>query len=140
MAFEDQAAEEDVDLQLITSLEVDVVRFLGDQRTPNYLQLALAKLLQQGSQLASTGRATTPLWLRGTAYGSTTPATASHARTSLTGASNFCFFCARTHRKRTRSCTNIVGAARAALAGYVADEILRGNILFPRVREEKRSC
>ena len=49
--FDVQEEEENFDLALIASLEIDVVPHLGDSRVPDYLITHLAKILQQGSQL-----------------------------------------------------------------------------------------
>ncbi|TFY53206.1 hypothetical protein EVG20_g10222, partial [Dentipellis fragilis] len=49
--FDVQEAEEDFDLSLIASLEVDVVPHLGDPRISDYVITQLAKILQHGSHL-----------------------------------------------------------------------------------------
>ena len=46
-----QESEENFDLALIASLEIDVVPHLGDSRVPDYLILRLGKVLYSGSQL-----------------------------------------------------------------------------------------
>jgi len=46
-----QESEENFDLALIASLEIDVVPYLGDSRVSDYLILQLGKMLQSGSQL-----------------------------------------------------------------------------------------
>ena len=46
-----QEAEENFDLALIASLEIDVVPHLGDPRVPDYLVIQLAKVLHLGSKL-----------------------------------------------------------------------------------------
>ena len=46
-----QEAEENFDLALIASLEIDVVPQLGDPRVPDYVVTQLAKVLQRGSHL-----------------------------------------------------------------------------------------
>lgn len=46
-----QEAEENFDLALIASLEIDVVPHLGDPRVPDYLIMQLAKVLHMGSKL-----------------------------------------------------------------------------------------
>lgn len=51
LSFDAQEAEENFDLAVIASLEIDVVSHLGDSRVPDYLISHLAKVLQQGSQL-----------------------------------------------------------------------------------------
>ncbi|KAF9222197.1 hypothetical protein BS17DRAFT_195192 [Gyrodon lividus] len=49
--LEEQEAEENFDLALISSLEIDLVPHLGNSRIPDYLVAQLAKILYQGSQL-----------------------------------------------------------------------------------------
>jgi len=46
-----QQSEENFDLALIASLEIDVVPHIGDSRVPDYLIIQLGKMLQSGSQL-----------------------------------------------------------------------------------------
>ena len=46
-----QQSEENFDLALIASLEIDVVPHLGDSRVPDYLIIQLGKMLHSGSQL-----------------------------------------------------------------------------------------
>ncbi|KAG1824868.1 uncharacterized protein BJ212DRAFT_1566454 [Suillus subaureus] len=50
-SLEDQEAEENFDLSLISSLEIDLVPHLGDTRVPDHLIAQLAKILHKGSQL-----------------------------------------------------------------------------------------
>lgn len=49
--LETQESEENFDLALIASLEIDVVPYLGDSRVPDYLIRQLGKMLHSGSQL-----------------------------------------------------------------------------------------
>jgi hypothetical protein len=49
--LENQEAEENFDLALISSLEIDLVPHLGGLRVPDYLIGQLSKVLHQGSQL-----------------------------------------------------------------------------------------
>jgi hypothetical protein len=49
--LEAQKSEENFDLALIASLEIDVVPYLGDSRVPDYLILQLGKMLHSGSQV-----------------------------------------------------------------------------------------
>lgn len=46
-----QVSEENFDLALIASLEIDVVPHIGDRRVPDALVSRLSKVLQQGSRL-----------------------------------------------------------------------------------------
>ncbi|KAI0738261.1 hypothetical protein C8Q80DRAFT_1207991 [Daedaleopsis nitida] len=48
-----QEAEENFDLSLIASLEIDVVPYLGEPSVPDYIVCQLARVLQQGSRLRS---------------------------------------------------------------------------------------
>lgn len=50
-SLEEQETEENFDLALISSLEIDLVPHLGGPRVPDYLVGQLAKILHQGSQL-----------------------------------------------------------------------------------------
>ena len=50
-SLEDQEAEENFDLSLISSLEIDLVPYLGDTRVPDHLITELATVLRKGSQL-----------------------------------------------------------------------------------------
>lgn len=54
MPLDVQEAEENFDLSLIATLEIDVVPHLGDPRVPNGLILQLATILQQGSLLQAS--------------------------------------------------------------------------------------
>lgn len=49
--LEAQEAEENFDLALIASLEIDVAPYLGDSRVPDYLVSQLAQILHRGSVL-----------------------------------------------------------------------------------------
>ncbi|KAI0048499.1 hypothetical protein FA95DRAFT_1517415 [Auriscalpium vulgare] len=161
--FEDQEAEENFDLQLIASLEIDVVPFLGDARVPDHLILQLAKVLQQGSQLREyepdddyAFTPITPMRPRENAWGGSADADGAYGSTAPAIAvsrerfSYWCFdllflICSDTSqdqeesRKRVAAlCLSaLLGRCRTTLAGYVADESLRGNLPFPRVREEE---
>jgi hypothetical protein len=51
LPLEAQEAEENFDLALIASLEIDVAPHLGDSRVPDYLVSQLAQILHRGSVL-----------------------------------------------------------------------------------------
>jgi hypothetical protein len=51
LSLEAQEAEENFDLALIGSLEIDVAPYLGDSRVPDYLVSQLAQILHRGSVL-----------------------------------------------------------------------------------------
>lgn len=61
MPPEVQEAEENFDLALIASLEIDVVPHLGDVRVPDHLIMQLAKVLHLGSKLREFDDASPPL-------------------------------------------------------------------------------
>ncbi len=49
-----QETEENFDLSLVASLEIDVVPYLGEPSVPDYIVSQLARVLQQGSRLRAT--------------------------------------------------------------------------------------
>lgn len=53
LPLELQEAEENFDLSLVASLEIDVVPYLGETSIPDYIISQLARVLQQGSRLRS---------------------------------------------------------------------------------------
>ncbi|KAI9435094.1 hypothetical protein H4582DRAFT_1817945 [Lactarius indigo] len=161
-SLSEQEEEENFDHHLVASLETDVVPCLGDDRVPDYLITQLAKILQRGSQLLQDGSseeylspptsATHPdVSLGGKAadgeeVGSTVPLLAvSRERFSYWCLDLLFFICSDTakdnealrRRIAALSLPALIGRCRTTLAGYVADERLRGNLPFPRVREEE---
>lgn len=60
MPPEVQEAEENFDLALIASLEIDVIPHLGDVRVPDSLIMQLAKVLHLGSKLREFDDASPP--------------------------------------------------------------------------------
>lgn len=175
--FDVQEEEENFDLALIASLEIDVVPHLGDSRVPDYLITHLAKILQQGSQLREYDpeedymfTPITPMtapasgkgnWAHdGDEYPATINPTVFVSRERF---SYWCFdllflicsdvskgLCSfmrlsqsfsltlpadhKESRKRVAalSLSSLLGRCRTTLAGYAADESLRGSIPFPR--------
>ncbi|KAH9018228.1 hypothetical protein EDB83DRAFT_2528502 [Lactarius deliciosus] len=140
--------------KLSPSLEADVVPCLGDDRVPDYLITQLAKILQQGSQLLQDGSGEEysppdmPLGGKadGEEVGSIVPLLAvSRERFSYWCLDLLFFICSDTAKDNEASRRRIaalslpalIGRCRTTLAGYVADERLRGNLPFPRVREEE---
>ncbi|KAH9049815.1 hypothetical protein EDB83DRAFT_2543167 [Lactarius deliciosus] len=153
-SLSEQEEEENFDHHLVTSLETDVVPCLGDDRVPDYLITQLAKILQQGSQLLQDGSGEEysppdmPLGGKadGEEVGSTVPLLAvSRERFSYWCLDLLFFICSDTAKDNEASRRRIaalslpplIGRCRTTLAGYVADERLRGNLPFPRVREEE---
>ncbi|KAI0354523.1 hypothetical protein OH77DRAFT_1548844 [Trametes cingulata] len=170
-----QEAEENFDLSLVASLEIDVVPYLGDGSVPDYIVSQLARVLQQGSRLreseddlppspSSLPDLPKPVGQRG----EDRPPIESHKLdgfgdgtigmgTTATGRflprerfSYWCFdllflICSDTSqdqipsRKRIAalSIPSLLECCRMTLVSYVADESLRGNLPFPRAREEE---
>lgn len=52
-AWDVQESEENFDLALIASLEIDVVPYIGDRRVPDVLVSQLGKILHRGSQVCN---------------------------------------------------------------------------------------
>ncbi|KAH9169937.1 hypothetical protein EDB89DRAFT_1853941 [Lactarius sanguifluus] len=160
-SLSEQEEEENFDRHLVASLETDVVPCLGDDRVPDYLITQLSKILQQGSQLLQDGSSeeyppplTSPTHpdvplggkADGEEVGSTVPLLAvSRERFSYWCLDLLFFICSDTEKDNEASRRRIaalslpalIGRCRTTLAGYVADERLRGNLPFPRVREEE---
>ncbi|KAH9013194.1 hypothetical protein EDB84DRAFT_1533406 [Lactarius hengduanensis] len=157
-SLSEQEEEENFDHHLVASLETDVVPCLGDDRVPDYLITQLAKILQQGSQLLQDGSSeeypTSPthpeMPLGGKADGEEAGSTVPLLAVSRERFSYWCldllfFICSDTAKDNEASRRRIaalslpalIGRCRTTLAGYVADERLRGNLPFPRVREEE---
>ncbi|KAH8105097.1 hypothetical protein BXZ70DRAFT_887449 [Cristinia sonorae] len=162
-----QEAEENFDLALIASLEIDVVPHLGDSRVPDDAVVQLARVLQQGSQLREAEDFTTisPASPKSKGSGRLSPDFerldfgSDESTLGTTEASRFlprerfsywCFdllflICSDVaqdkvpSRKRVAalSITSLLTRCRSTLVSYVADESLRGTLPFPRLREEE---
>ncbi|OBZ73105.1 Protein MON2 [Grifola frondosa] len=172
-----QESEENFDLSLVASLEIDVVPYLGDPSVPDYITMQLAKVLQQGSRLrdAEEYLPPSPSSLLDPAAGFHSPESSarriSHdfekietfgdteigVGTTENGRflprerfSYWCFdllflICSDTakdqipsrRRISTLCISSLLERCRLTLVGYVADESLRGNLPFPRAREEE---
>ncbi|CDO76858.1 hypothetical protein BN946_scf185033.g55 [Trametes cinnabarina] len=173
--LEIQEAEENFDLALVASLEIDVVPYLGDSSVPDYIISQLARVLQQGSQLRVTDDDLPPspssmpdvtkdmveamedrfpknvdkpakfgdgsIGMGTTAPGRFLP----RERFSYWCFDLLFLICSDTSqdqipsRKRIAalSIPSLLERCRKTLVGYVADEALRGNLPFPRAREEE---
>ncbi|TDL18222.1 hypothetical protein BD410DRAFT_900985 [Rickenella mellea] len=158
--LEEQEAEENFDLSLVASLEVDVVPLLGDPRVPDYLIMHLAKFLHQGSciyDLSANGRGP---FSPGQAHVKdseevvqTEEFIGSTANGQLLPRERFSYWCfdllflicsdaakdQENHRRRVAalSLPSLLQRCRTTLLSYVADEAVRGNYPFPRAREEE---
>ncbi|KAF8639344.1 hypothetical protein AX17_001563 [Amanita inopinata Kibby_2008] len=162
--LEAQEAEENFDLSLIGALEIDVVPYLGDSRVPDYLVSQLGAILHQGSRLMKpvdhgsfavegSGKdvhgpqAIEKVEINKAGVEGTTELGALVPRERF---SYWCFdllflLCSNMtkdhelprRRLATLSLPSLLNRCRATLVEYVADESLRGNTPFPRVREEE---
>ncbi|KAF9033039.1 hypothetical protein BDZ89DRAFT_1036881 [Hymenopellis radicata] len=157
-----QEAEENFDLALISSLEIDVVPHFGDSRLPDILVAQLAKILQRGSRLyESEGRG---LSRSGSPVGSLrnsqdyvkVDVSVGHGSTDsglLLPRERFSYWCfdllflicsdttkdQEQSRKRLAalSLPSLLHRCKMTMEAYVADESLRGNLPFPRAREDE---
>ncbi|KAG2136619.1 uncharacterized protein EDB93DRAFT_1242351 [Suillus bovinus] len=165
-SLEDQEAEENFDLSLISSLEIDLVPHLGDTRVPDHLIAQLAKILHKGSQLYKSS-------MNPSRPGSPSTDTANVSDDSreshdfekvdldigttasgfLVPRERFSFWCfdllflicsdvtsdQESSRKRVAalSLPALLDRCKTPMVSYVADEAIRGNMPFPRVREDE---
>ncbi|KAG5219402.1 Protein MON [Salix suchowensis] len=143
--LEVQEAEENFDLALISSLEIDVLPYIGDSRVPDPLIRQLSKSCNRAAlcmnptakALRAVRRLPRPSANQGNldlargapegSYGSTDLGTHYHENGSLTGVWTCSSSCVRTSAK--------VGGVSVS---YVADEMIRGGLPFPE--PAKRSC
>ncbi|KAI0795954.1 hypothetical protein C8Q75DRAFT_791099 [Abortiporus biennis] len=165
--LEVQEAEENFDLALVASLEIDVVPHLGDTRVPDYVVSQLARVLHQGSQLRESEDYEPPspksLETRsnrssrefekiekfgdGQLVSGTTDGGRHLPRERF---SYWCFdllflICSDIAqdqipaRKRVAALSlhSLLNRCRTTLVNYVADEAMRGSLPFSRVREEE---
>ncbi|KAG1719544.1 uncharacterized protein EDB91DRAFT_1240566 [Suillus paluster] len=155
LSLEDQETEENFDLSLISSLEIDLVPHLGDARVPDYLITQLAKILHQASQLYESG---IDISCPGSPPRDTAKAS-DDSRDShdfekveldigTTAPGRFSFWC---FDLLFLICSNVTSGrellhfvcrpcsidAKLRMTSYVADESLRGNMPFPRAREDE---
>ncbi|KAK0468574.1 hypothetical protein IW261DRAFT_1518270 [Armillaria novae-zelandiae] len=160
-----QEAEENFDLALVAALEIDVVPHFGDPRLPDSLVSQLAKILHRGSLLyesdagPTSPRSPSPEG----AVKTVSPNTAEFVNVNIGHGSTdsgfllprerfsyWCFdllflICSDTTKDQERSrkrlaalsIPSLLNRCRATLVGYVADEALRGNLPFPRAREDE---
>ncbi|RDB21958.1 Protein MON2 [Hypsizygus marmoreus] len=153
--LEAQEAEENFDLSLIASLEIDVAPHLGDSRVPDRLVAQLAKILHQGSRLydahLESSETSSPMvenvdvgkhhQLGSTASGPLVP----RERFSYWCFDLLFLICSKTtsdhaisrRRLAALSIPSLLNRCQTTLVGYVADESLRGNLPFPRAREHE---
>ncbi|KAJ7664366.1 hypothetical protein DFH06DRAFT_322458 [Mycena polygramma] len=159
--LEKQEEEENFDLALIGALEIDVVPHLGEKRVPDPLVAQLAKVLQHGSRLyeaelgsnphspvsSSGSREFEKIEMDGQYENGSTQSGALVPRERF---SYWCFdllflICSNTtkdqepsrRRLAALSLPSLFSRCRTVMVGYVADEALRGNLPFPRAREDE---
>ncbi|KAI6131100.1 hypothetical protein EDD16DRAFT_1822615 [Pisolithus croceorrhizus] len=167
LSVEEQEAEENFDLALISSLEVDLVPHLGNPRVPDYLIVQLAKVLHKGSQLLqnssmiSSGledddRITDSAHTSLDSYEHQISNIQSLGSTTVGSAvlrERFSFWCldllflicsnvtsdhAESRRRVAALCLpSLLDRCQTAMVSYIADEALRGSLPFPRVREDE---
>ncbi|KAG6844369.1 hypothetical protein H0H87_007445 [Tephrocybe sp. NHM501043] len=152
-----QEAEENFDLALIASLEIDVAPHLGDSCVPDHLISQLATILHHGSRLHETV-------LETDIADSFSPelshkvediqmhkhyelgSTASRSLVPRERFSYWCFdllflVCSHTtsggYFNNSLSIPSLLNRCQATLVGFVADEALRGHLPFPRAREQE---
>ncbi|KAF8129901.1 hypothetical protein EV363DRAFT_1399707 [Boletus edulis] len=159
-SLEEQESEENFDLALISTLEIDLVPHLGGPRVPDYLVGQLAKILHQGSQLykfpTHTPRSNSPGgdWISmGSSHNSreefekldleSLGSTATEEVVPRERLSYWCFdllflICSNvTQDQETSRRRSLLDRCKTAMVGYIADEALRGGLPFPRVREDE---
>ncbi|TFK22523.1 hypothetical protein FA15DRAFT_757922 [Coprinopsis marcescibilis] len=159
-----QESEENFDLSVIASLEIDVIPHLGLARVPDALVSRLSKILQQGSRLyegeeVSAGRPSTADSVKSRSSGNSDvtkvePDVAGKTDSgSLLPRERFSYWCfdllflicssitndqeKSRRRLAALSAPALLKRCHATLVSYVADESLRGNMPFPRAREEE---
>ncbi|KAG1868360.1 hypothetical protein DFJ58DRAFT_698074 [Suillus subalutaceus] len=165
-SLEDQEAEENFDLSLISSLEIDLVPHLGDTRVPDYLIAQLAKILHKGSQLYKSSMNPS----RPDSPSTNTTNVSDDSREShdfekvdldigttapgvVVPRERFSFWCfdllilicsnvtsdQESSRKRVAALClpTLLDRCKTTMVSYIADEALRGNMPFPRAREDE---
>ncbi|CAK5277941.1 unnamed protein product [Mycena citricolor] len=153
-SLEIQEAEENFDLALIGALEIDVVPHLGSSRVPDALVGQLAKVLQHGSRLyesdpqspTSSSSFEKVEFDADEEEGTAQPGTlVPRERFSYWCFDLLFLICSDTtkdqepsrRRLAALSLPALLSRCRRVLTSYVADEKLRGNLPFPRVREDE---
>ncbi|KII84914.1 hypothetical protein PLICRDRAFT_179240 [Plicaturopsis crispa FD-325 SS-3] len=176
MSLEEQESEENFDLALIASLEIDVIPHMGDPRVPDNLVIQLAKVLHQGSRLFESfigpeGASPSPSPVSPKLDGQRSKHSSNDSsdfekvdiekireigRTEsgpLAPRERFSYWCfdllfltcsditkdQEESRRRIAalSLPSLLNRCQNTLVGYVADESLRGNLPFPRAREDE---
>ncbi|EKM50999.1 uncharacterized protein PHACADRAFT_128641 [Phanerochaete carnosa HHB-10118-sp] len=162
-----QEAEETFDLSLIAALEIDVVPYLGDLRVPDYILQQLATVLQRGSRIrddhdyrppspASPGRnpnRASDEFEKVDKFGDVPMIEGTTEPGRYVPRERFSYWCfdllfvicsdaahdrlGARRRVASLALPSVLERCRFTLVSYVADEALRGNLPFPRAREEE---
>ncbi|PIL34637.1 hypothetical protein GSI_03416 [Ganoderma sinense ZZ0214-1] len=168
-----QEAEENFDLSLVASLEIDVVPYLGEPSIPDYIISQLARVLHQGSRLRSTDddlppspsslpefplpqvakRSSSDQFDKLERFGHDSIGVGTTSPGRFLPRERFSYWCfdllflicsdtsqdqiPSRRRIAALSLSSLLERCRMTLVGYVADESLRGNLPFPRAREEE---
>ncbi|KAF8656137.1 hypothetical protein AX16_002739 [Volvariella volvacea WC 439] len=161
-SLEVQEAEENFDLSLIASLEIDVAPYLGNSRVPDQLVSQLGKILHQGSllyhshsEVSSPSFSPSPRSSNGfekTGIDGYHDLGSTHSGT-LVPRERFSYWCFdllflvcsdTTHdqeesrrRLAVLNLASLLNRCRSTLLSFIADEALRGNLPFPRAREDE---
>ncbi|KAF9233451.1 guanine nucleotide exchange factor in Golgi transport N-terminal-domain-containing protein [Melanogaster broomeanus] len=153
LSLEEREVEENFDLALISSLEIDLVPHLGNPRVPDYLVAQLAKILHQGSLGNGTSSTGSSRNSREEFEKLDLESLGSTATGDVVPRERFSFWCfdllflicsnvtsdQETSRKRVAALClpSLLDRCKTAMVGYIADEALRGSLPFPRVREDE---
>ncbi|KAG8741300.1 hypothetical protein FRC12_015712 [Ceratobasidium sp. 428] len=148
-----QDAEENFDLALLSTLEVDVVPHLGGARVPDYVITQLARILHSASALHvdhhHSGRSSTSdggeSWVGGGDATVESAQAVPRERFAYWAFDLLVLVCAvvetdrepERRRVATLALPLFIDRCEGVLSKYVRDEAIRGNVPFPRVREEE---
>ncbi|CCO28933.1 Protein MON2 homolog [Rhizoctonia solani AG-1 IB] len=145
-----QDAEENFDLTLLSSLEVDIIPHLGGARVPDYVITQFARILHAASTLHTIGGSGTKSNVGGESWEDEDPTTESmrsvpRERFAYWAFDLLALVCAavetdlEAERRRVATfCLPLfLERCEGVLVKYVRDEAIRGNVPFPRVREEE---
>ncbi|CAE6416233.1 unnamed protein product [Rhizoctonia solani] len=127
-----QDAEENFDLALLSSLEVDVVPHLGGTRVPDHVITQFARILHAASALHAAGSSGPKSNAESESWEDEDATTESMRSVPRERFAYWAFdlltlVCAVVETER----------CEGVLVKYVRDEAIRGNVPFPRVREEE---
>ncbi|EKM74882.1 hypothetical protein AGABI1DRAFT_65220 [Agaricus bisporus var. burnettii JB137-S8] len=151
-----QTQEEDFDMAVLKELEENVIIHIGHPRVPDVLVSQLARILHRGSEVYPSEDASppTPTLASDKSPGvNHTPYSGTTELAQLVPRERFSYWCfdllfticcsspehQDTSRKRLAalSLPSLLNRCRSTLVGYVADGSLRGNLPFPRARDDE---